>query len=74
MLDYLISKYGTTMTPSQIAKELHRHPTYVRVMCQSGQLPAVRIGGRWYVPTEAFYTLFEDAFVKGTQAAQRLEV
>lgn len=74
MLDYLISKYGITMTPNQIAEELHQHPTHVRAMYQSGKLPAVRIGSRWYVPTEAFYALFEDAFVKGTQAAQKLEV
>lgn len=73
MLDYLISKYGITMTPNQVAKELHQHPTHVRALCQSGELPAVRIGGRWHVPTEAFYALLKGAFVKGTQAARNIQ-
>ena len=49
--EYLMSKYGATMTPNDVAFELHRHPAHIRALCQSGELPGVQIGNRWHIPT-----------------------
>ena len=49
--DSLFDKYGPTMTPNCAAKILHMHPSHVRALCKSGDLPAVKIGERWIIPT-----------------------
>lgn len=51
ILDYLLDRYGPTMTPSHVGDVLHRHPSHVRMLCRSGELPGVLIGSRWVVPT-----------------------
>lgn len=55
----LKEKYGSTMTPNDVAAELHQHPSHIRVMCSQGILPAVRIGKRWRIPTEKFALVLE---------------
>lgn len=57
--DFLLDKYGPTMTPSQVAKVLHRHPSHIRALCQSGELPGVRIGERWHIPTAKLAAMLE---------------
>ena len=52
-------KYGTTMTPTEVANELRSHPTHVRELCREGKLPAVRIGDRWRIPTAKFAAILE---------------
>lgn len=47
----LVEQYGVTMTPKDVAEVLHQHPSHIRSLCQSGELPAVRIGDRWHIPT-----------------------
>lgn len=59
LADKLEEKYGTTMNPSQVAEVLQQHPTHIRSLCASGELPAVRIGGRWHIPTAQFAAMFE---------------
>ena len=58
-LDYLFREYGPTMTPNDVGKVLHRHPSHVRAMCQSGELPGVKIGERWHVPTAKLAEIIE---------------
>ena len=60
LVDELKERYGTTMKPSQVAKELHQHPTHIRNLCVSGDLPAVRVGKRWHIPTAQFAAMFEN--------------
>lgn len=55
-------KYGTMMTPSEVADELRCHPTHVRSMCREGKLPAVRIGDRWRIHTAKFAAILEGGF------------
>ena len=43
--------YGPTMRTADVARVLHMHPSHVRALCQTGDLPGVRIGSRWVVPT-----------------------
>ena len=40
-------------TPKQVAAELNISEKTVYRMCQSGQLPSYRIGGRWRIYEEA---------------------
>jgi len=58
-LDYLLDIFGVTMTPSEAASVLHQHPSHIRTLCQSGELPAVRIGGRWHIPTAKLAAMLE---------------
>lgn len=48
---YLLDSYGLTMTPEDVAHELHQSAQHVRALCREGQLPAVRVGNRWHVST-----------------------
>ena len=61
LIDDLQDKYGTTMTPTDAAAELHQHPTHVRKLCRQGYLPAVRIGSRWRIPTAKFAAILDRA-------------
>ena len=55
--EYLLRTYGATMTPEQVARELHKSGTHVRALCENGEIPAARIGKRWFVQTIAFADL-----------------
>ena len=52
--DALVEQYGIIMKPNDVAKVLHQHPTHIRELCQRGELPAVKIGKRWLIPTDKF--------------------
>ena len=60
----LTQKYGVTMSPGDAAKVLHHHPTHIRNMCKRGELPAVRIGARWHIPTAKLAEMLEAGDVK----------
>lgn len=55
----LTQKYGNTMTPVNVAAELHQSATHVRELCQRGELPAVRIGDRWHIVTAKFAAMLD---------------
>ena len=59
MLGYLLTEYGPMLTPSDVASVLRCHPAHARALCQSGQLPAVRIGSRWHIPAVKLAELLE---------------
>lgn len=59
MRDYLLDRFGVTMTPADAGEVLHSSTSHVRAMCQRGDLPAVRIGERWHIPTVKFAQLFD---------------
>ena len=49
--DYeLFSDYPDLLTPAHIAEITGQCEATARAMCARGELPAVRIGTRWYVP------------------------
>ena len=50
----LIEQYGMVMKPTDVAVVIHQHPAHVRRLCESGQIPAVKIGDRWHIHTEKF--------------------
>ena len=47
----LFDTYGPTLRTGQVAELLGCSPSHVRALCQRGELPAIRIGKRWVVPT-----------------------
>lgn len=59
LTDDLTERYGATMTPRDVAEVLGQHPAHVRGLCQSGELPAVRIGERWHVVTHRFAEMLD---------------
>lgn len=60
-IDYLLDRYGYTMTPADVAEVLHCHPSHARAMCASGELPAVQIGKRWHVLTGKLAAILDAA-------------
>lgn len=44
------SRRGKLLSPSEVAGELRISPKAVRRLCREGELPAIQIGKRWYVP------------------------
>lgn len=42
--------YGDLMTASDVAEVLRQSGNTVRRLMASGQIPAVKIGSRWYTP------------------------
>lgn len=61
-LEILDEKYGPTMTPKQVAEVLNQHPSHIRALCESGELPAVQIGKRWHITTRKFASILEGGF------------
>ena len=59
IVDLLVEKYGATMKPRDVAEVLSCHASHVRSLCQSGEIPAVRIGDRWVIPTARFAAMLE---------------
>jgi len=51
MSEFLLNLYGPTLKTADVASVLHCHPAHVRQLCQRGELPAIRIGGRWHIIT-----------------------
>ena len=59
LFDYLLEKYGPVMRTADAAKVIGCHPTHVRAMCQVGDLPAVKVGKRWLIPTHRLAMLLD---------------
>ena len=57
--EFLMKRYGVTMTTADVAEVLHRHPSHVRALCQQNELPGVRIGDRWHIPTAKLAEMLE---------------
>ena len=57
--EYLMERYGVTMTTADVAEVLHRHPSHVRALCKQNELPGVRIGDRWHIPTAKLAEMLE---------------
>ena len=55
----LKEKHGATMTPNDVARVLHQHPSHIRRLCETGQLPAVKIGERWHINTMKFAAMLD---------------
>ena len=52
---------GTWWTVDEFAELTHRGPAAVRASIARGDLPAVRIGRRWFIDPKYFERLFEEA-------------
>ena len=61
LIEKLEQQYGNIMTPKDVAKELHTHPTHIRKLCRDGKIPAVQFDGRWRIPTAKFAAILERA-------------
>ena len=59
--DDLYAKYGPLMRTDAVADLLHCHKSHVRAMCQAGELPAVRVGSRWFMPTAKMAAICDGA-------------
>lgn len=62
--EYLLQKYGTTLTFEQASKELGLHWQTIRVMCARGDIPAIKAGRKWVLTTKALATYIDE----GSQA------
>jgi len=62
--EYLLQKYGTTLTFEQASKELGLYWQTVREMCARGEIPAIKAGRKWVLTTKALATYIDE----GSQA------
>lgn len=62
--EYLLQKYGTTLTFEQAAKELGLYWQTIREMCARGDIPAIKAGRKWVLTTKALATYIDE----GSQA------
>ena len=51
--EYLLQKYGTTLTFQQAAQELKLHWQTIREMCLRGEIKTARAGRKWVLTTKA---------------------
>lgn len=51
--DYLLGKYGITLSFEQAKDELGLHPQTIRMMCQRGDIKTSRAGKKWVLTTKA---------------------
>ena len=63
--DELHEQHGPVMSTAAVAKLMHSHPSHIRAMAQSGDLPAVRVGSRWKFPTAKIAALVDGVGVDG---------
>lgn len=61
---------GDLMDVDEIAAALRRDVGSVRRMIRTGRLPAVKIGGRWYIRRDVFDALTRGELVKDKEAVQ----
>ena len=59
LFGHLLEKYGPTMTPNDASEVLRCHPSHVRELLKVGELPAVKIGNRWRIPTARLAEMLE---------------
>lgn len=62
--EYLLQKYGTTLTFEQASKELGLYWQTIREMCARGDIPAIKAGRKWVLTTKALATYIDE----GSQA------
>jgi len=58
--EYLLNKYGTTLSFEQAAAELGLYWQTVREMCARGDIPAIKAGRKWILTTKALATYIDE--------------
>lgn len=58
--EYLLQKYGITLTFEQAGKELGLYWQTVREMCARGDIPARKAGRKWVLTTKALATYIDE--------------
>ena len=51
--EYLLQKYGTTLTFQQASQEIGLHWQTIREMCLRGEIKTIRAGRKWVQTTKA---------------------
>lgn len=51
--EFLLEKYGVTMTFQQAKDELGLHEQTIRMMCQRGDIKTARAGRKWVLTSKA---------------------
>ena len=69
--EYLLQKYGTTLTFEQAAKEIGLYWQTVRVMCARGDIPAIKAGRKWVLTTKALATYIDEGSQSPIMPPQR---
>ena len=55
------SEYGDLLNVEDLCEITGQSENTIRALCRRGQLPAVQIGRRWYVPKNRFIDMIEGA-------------
>ncbi len=64
--EYLLQKYGTTLTFQQASEEIGIYWQTIRNMCLRGDIKAVRAGYRWVLTTKALAEYLDNGTEKET--------
>jgi hypothetical protein len=68
--EYLLQKYGTTLSFQQAAQEIGLHWQTIRVMCLRGDIETARAGRKWILTTKALAEYLDSSRKKGEIVAQ----
>ena len=59
--EYLLKKYGTTLTFEQASEEIGLHWQTIREMCLRGDIITVKAGRKWVLTTKALAEYLDGA-------------
>lgn len=62
--EYLLQKYGTTLTFEQASEEIGLHWQTIRVMCLRGDIKTARAGRKWVLTTKALAEYLDNSSKK----------
>ena len=63
--DYLLEKYGTTLTFQEASRELGLYWQTIRVMCARGDIQAIKAGRKWILTTKALAEYLDNGKKEG---------
>jgi hypothetical protein len=64
--EYLLQKYGTTLSFQQASGEIGLHWQTIRGMCLRGEIKTARAGHKWILTTKALASYLDDMAIEKT--------
>lgn len=62
--EYLLQKYGTTLTFQQASGEIGLHWQTIREMCSRREIKAIKAGRKWILTTKALAEYLDQKDIK----------
>jgi excisionase family DNA binding protein len=70
--EYLLKKYGATLTFQQASTEIGLYWQTIREMCQRGDIKAIKAGRKWILTAKALAEYLDNEKAKETQVVVQI--